>query len=109
MYWVITSVYKVCFWFSSNLDKSPLANFNSSNVSLYIFCLEISTNGTKWDKEIDWPPYCELATCAIICVAILQAVENEWGLSIIVSLITVPFISISFKFTKSQLWIWLAK
>ena len=42
-------------------------------------------------------------TCAIIWVAMLQAVEKECGFSISVPEITVPFCSISSRLTRSQL------
>ena len=50
-----------------------------------------------------WPPYWLLATCAMIWVAMLQAVEKECGFSIMVPLMTVPFCSMSSRFTRSQL------
>ena len=53
----------------------------------------------------------------MICVAMLQAVEKLCGFSIRVSVITVPFWSMSSRFTSSQLligpdtypisWIWI--
>ena len=46
---------------------------------------------------------------AMIWVAMLQAVEKLCGRSINVSLITVPFCSISSRFTRSQLCICCAK
>ena len=58
---------------------------------------------------MDWPPYWLEATCAIICVAILHAVEKLCGRSISVPVITVPFCSMSSRFTKSQLCICWAK
>lgn len=67
------------------------------------FCLEISTNGTRCVSEIDCPPYWLEATCAIICVAMLHAVEKLCGLSIFVPEITVPFCSMSSRLTRSQL------
>ena len=53
--------------------------------------------------EMDWPPYWLDATCAMICVAMLQAVEKLLGFSIIVPEMTVPFCSMSSRFTRSQL------
>ena len=50
-----------------------------------------------------------LIICAIICFAMLQAVEKLCGFSISVPLITVPFCSISSRFTRSQLCICCAK
>ena len=68
-----------------------------------------TTNEQEEANEMLCPPYCELAICAIACVAILQAVEKLCGFSIIVSLITVPFWSISSRFTRQQLCICCAK
>ena len=58
---------------------------------------------------MDCPPYWLLATCAMIWVAMLQAVEKECGRSIKVPVITVPFCSMSSRFTRSQLCICCAK
>ena len=77
----------------------------SSASSFRIFCRETSTNGARCASEIDCPPYWFEATCAMICVAMLQAVENECGRSIIVPEMTVPFWSMSSRFTRSQLCI----
>ena len=92
----------------SSVGSIPIAS-SSSRTVLRNFWRLISTNGARCAREILWPPYCELATCAIACVAILQAVEKLWGLSIFVSLITVPFCNISAKFTRQQLCICCAK
>ena len=111
-YWIVWTPLVISFFkrssanaliFSSS-NSIPIA-LNSSLTSLLNFCLLTSTNGAKWDKVILCPPYWELATCAIICVATLQAVEKLFGFSIIVSEITVPFCNISSRFTKSQLCI----
>ena len=58
---------------------------------------------------MDCPPYWLLATCAMICVAMLQAVEKLCGFSIFVPLMTVPFCSISSRLTRSQLCMCWAK
>ena len=63
------------------------------------------TNGARCVREMDCPPYWLDATCAMICVAMLHAVENECGRSIVVPLMTVPFCSMSSRFTRSQLCI----
>ncbi len=55
------------------------------------------------------PPYWELAIWAMAWVATLHAVEKLFGRSIMVSLITVPFWSMSSKFTRQQLCICWAK
>ena len=67
------------------------------------FFLDAETNLDKWYALIDWPPYWLDATCAIICEATVQATENEFGRSIFVSLITVPFCSMSSRLTRQQL------
>ena len=81
----------------------------SSTTALRIFRRLMSTNGAKWDKENDCPPYWLLATCATICVVTLQAVKKLCGFSIIVSLMTVPFCSMSSRLIKSQLCSFCAK
>ena len=67
------------------------------------------TKGARCASEMLCPPYCELAIWAILWVAILHAVEKLLGVSIIVSLITVPFCSISSRLTRQQLCICWAK
>lgn len=42
---------------------------------------EISTNGARCVREMDWPPYWFEAICAMIWVAMLQAVEKLCGFS----------------------------
>ena len=76
---------------------------SSSITSLRIFSRDILTNGARCASDMLCPPYWLDATCAIICVAILHAVEKLCGFSIRVSLITVPFWSISSRLTRSQL------
>ena len=51
----------------------------------------------------DWPPYCEDATEAIICVTTVHATWKDLGLSIILPFITVPLSSISSIFIRQQL------
>ena len=92
----------------SSLAAIPVA-LNSSATCFTNFSLLICTNGARCASDILCPPYCELAICAIACVAILQAVEKLCGFSIIVSLITVPFCNISSRFTRQQLCICCAK
>ena len=70
---------------------------------------DTSTNGARCVSDMDWPPYWLEATCAIIWVAILHAVEKLCGRSISVPVITVPFCSMSSRFTRSQLCICWAK
>ena len=74
-----------------------------------IFLRETSTNGARCVSEIDCPPYWLEAICAMICVAMLQAVEKLCGFSISVPEMTVPFWSMSSRFTRSQLCICCAK
>ena len=76
---------------------------HSSESACDIALRETSTNGARCVSEIDCPPYWFDATCAMICVAMLHAVENDFGFSIIVPEITVPFCSMSSRFTRSQL------
>ena len=80
-------------------------NDSSSSTSCVIFSRLTCTNGARCVSEMDCPPYWLDATCAMICVAMLHAVENECGRSIVVPLITVPFCSMSSRFTRSQLCI----
>ena len=82
---------------------------SSSVTSPRSFLRLISTKGARWVREMDWPPYWQEATWAMIWVAMLQAVEKLWGFSIMVPLMTVPFCSISSRFTRSQLCICCAK
>ena len=109
-YWIVCTP----FWISlrtrsstilskSSFDILTPASSHSPFTSSCIAFLEMSTNGARCVSEIDWPPYWLEATCAMICVAMLQAVENDFGFSIIVSEITVPFCSMSSRFTRSQL------
>ena len=44
-----------------------------------------------------WPPYWLLATCATICVAMLQAVEKLCGFSMSVPVMTVPVLQHVFE------------
>jgi len=76
---------------------------------LLIFFLLISTNGAKCASVKDCPPYWLLATCATIWVVTLHAVKKLCGFSIKVSLITVPFWSISSRLIRSQLCSFCAK
>ena len=76
---------------------------SSCSTLLRIFFRLTSTKGARWVREMDWPPYWLEATWAMIWVAMLQAVEKEWGFSIRVPEMTVPFCSMSSRSTKSQL------
>ena len=67
------------------------------------------TKGARCVREMDWPPYWLDATWAMICVAMLHAVEKLWGFSIMVPEITVPFWSMSSRLTRSQLCMCWAK
>ena len=58
---------------------------------------------------MDWPPYWLEAIWAMIWVAMLQAVEKLCGFSMSVPEMTVPFWSMSSKFTRSQLCMCWAK
>ncbi len=91
---------------SSN-SKSSAAN--SSRTIMRYFSLLTCTNGARCDREMLCPPYCALAICAMLWVAILHAVAKLFGGSISVSLITVPFCSISSRLTRQQLCICCAK
>ena len=93
--------------FSSSKSRPTLSN--SFCTCFLNFSRLTCTNGARCASEILCPPYCELAICAIACVAMLQAVEKLFGVSIIVSLITVPFWSMSSRFTRQQLCICCAK
>ena len=81
----------------------------SSRTVRRIFCRETSTNGARCVSEMDWPPYWLEAICAMICVAMLQAVEKLCGFSMSVPEMTVPFCSISSRLTRSQLCMCWAK
>ena len=48
----------------------------STSTSAAIFLRETSTKGARWVRLMLWPPYWLDATCAMIWVAILQAVEK---------------------------------
>ena len=74
-----------------------------------IFLRETSTKGARCVSEMDCPPYWHEATCAMICVAMLQAVEKLCGRSMSVPEMTVPFCSMSSRFTRSQLCMCWAK
>ena len=65
--------------------------------------------GGQMGQEMLWPPYWQEATWAMIWVAMLQAVEKLWGFSMRVPLMTVPFWSMSSRFTRSQLCMCWAK
>ena len=86
---------------ASSID-SPIT-LRSFTTFLRSFFRLMSTNGAKCANVKDCPPYWLLATWATICVVTLHAVKNECGFSINVSLITVPFWSISSKLIRSQL------
>ena len=86
-----------------------LSSANSFFTSRRYLSRDIWTNGARWESVILCPPYCEEAIWAIDCVAILQAVEKLCGFSIMTSLMTVPFWSISSRFTRQQLCICWAK
>ena len=88
----------------SGVIVSPVSASSASS-SFRIAWREISTNGARCVSEIDWPPYWFEATCAMICVAMLHAVEKLFGFSIIVPEMTVPFCSMSSRLTRSQLCI----
>ena len=79
------------------------ASLNSSSRSLRIFSRLTCTKGARWVREMDCPPYWLEATWAMIWVAMLQAVEKLWGFSMSVPVMTVPFWSMSARFTRSQL------
>ena len=74
-----------------------------------IFSRDTCTKGARCVSEMLCPPYWLEATCAMICVAMLQAVEKLCGFSIRVPLMTVPFCSMSSRLTRSQLCICCAK
>ena len=102
-YWRIwtPSIISCCVIFSTSLFNSSSLRPRDLYLSLNVFLLS-STNGDKCAILTVCPPYWELATCAMICVAILHAVENLWGLSIFTLDITVPFWSISSRSHKQQ-------
>ena len=81
----------------------------SASTMRRIFWRLTSTKGARWVRLIDWPPYWLEATWATIWVAMLQAVAKEWGFSIMVPVMTVPFCSMSSRFTRSQLCMCWAK
>ena len=91
---------------SSRLSPHAL---RSEITILRIFLRLISTNGARCASVKDCPPYWLLATCATIWVVTLQAVKKLCGFSIIVSLMTVPFWSISSRLIRSQLCSFCAK
>ncbi len=82
---------------------------SSCSTLLRIFFRLMSTKGARWAREMDWPPYWLEATWATICVAMLQAVAKLWGRSMRVPVMTVPFCSMSSRFTRSQLCMCWAK
>ena len=84
-------------------ETEALMSRSSCSTLLRIFFRLTSTKGARWVREMDWPPYWLEATWAMIWVAMLQAVEKEWGFSIRVPEMTVPFCSMSSRSTKSQL------
>ena len=92
----------------SSINSSPAASNSAATWRRNFWRLTL-TNGAKCASEILCPPYWELAIWAMLWVAILQAVSKLFGLSIMVSLITVPFCSISSKLTRQQLCICCAK
>ena len=69
----------------------------------WVFVFVTCTNGARCVSEIDCPPYWLEATCAMIWVAMLHAVEKLCGRSMSVPVMTVPFSSMSSRFTRSQL------
>ena len=89
---------------ASSLGATPKV-FISFSTLRRIFSRLIWTKGARWVREMDWPPYWLEATWAMIWVAMLQAVEKEWGFSMSVPEITVPFCSISSRLIRSQLCI----
>ena len=92
----------------SSPGSMPMAAISASTWRR-IFWRETSTNGARCVSEMDWPPYWQEATWAMICVAMLQAVEKLCGRSMSVPEITVPFCSMSSRFTRSQLCMCCAK
>ena len=81
-----------------NANKNPTVN----SVQRDYMAGEVSKDLTM---RMLWPPYWLDATCAMIWVAMLQAVEKECGFSMRVPEITVPFCSMSSRLTRSQLCI----
>ena len=78
-----------------NLGDLLLAGLDTQLRQLFlhirrIFLRLMSTKGARWVRLMLWPPYWLEATWAMIWVAILQAVEKEWGFSIKVPEMTVP-------------------
>ena len=94
---------------SSNI----LSSANSCAISKLYFSLYFSKyllyetlkNGAICFIVIEFPPYCPLAICAIICVVTVHAVANDFGDSTNLLFITVPLVNISSKFINIQLCI----
>ena len=86
----------------SSVGAAPMSSISFSTV-LRIFSRLTCTKGARCASEMDCPPYWLEATCAMIWVAMLQAVEKECGRSIMVPVMTVPFCSMSSRLTRSQL------
>ena len=61
---------------STSLGYSKPTSFISWSTSARIFSLDTWTKGARCAREILCPPYWLLATCAMICVAMLHAVEK---------------------------------
>ena len=80
----IRALFGILSTFSNKEDKVTFFNIVSTSVAtiFLIFCLDTSTKGAKWLSVIDCPPYWQDATWAMICVATLQAVANDFGDSI---------------------------
>ena len=86
--------------------KNEEANTENSNKNTQIASVMRDYMAGEVSRDL---PYWLLATCAMTCVAMLQAVENVCGFSMSVPEMTVPFCSISSRFTRSQLCICWAK
>ena len=84
------------FWISSSFARISFDN-------LRFLAYDFLRYGLRHDIFIDWPPYWFDAIWAMIWVITLQATWNDFGLSIIFSLTTVPLSNISFISTRQQL------
>ena len=78
-------------YFAQHMHNCDLVNLEdmlqngtviSTSTSAAIFLRETSTKGARWVRLRLWPPYWLEATCAMIWVAMLQAVEKLCGFSI---------------------------
>ena len=61
---------------ASSHGSAPAFHLPSMHFLADLFSADICTNGARCAREMHCPPYWLLATCAMICVAILHAVEK---------------------------------